>query len=267
MFSIVYSCFVVIKYDIKTFNRTVMDVFNLGDDDIEHMMTLLHHRFSTIYSEAHGLAFATDPMFTDMHSKITNKFNEDFLQVGKVSINQQAKAALVHLSNGNEDFRRSYFSEFATFMMRPIDNDYDFNDIKFKPSELWTLCDDSCYGSIKGLLSTLHKNPTGASGGECNHKAGKRIHSCSCARLGQAKIEIGIAILFNVKQFDRRIATTWDTKFCKWLQKLDVDNENDVEEEPLDEEEDAAGGCIEEFHCLDKDLFNEEVVDEGNIFN
>jgi hypothetical protein len=51
------------------------------------MMTLLHHRFSTIYSEAHGLTFATDPMFTNMRSKIAAKFDEDFLQVRKGSIN------------------------------------------------------------------------------------------------------------------------------------------------------------------------------------
>ncbi len=68
-------------------------------------MTLLHHRFLTIYSKAYGLAFATDPMFTDMRSKIAAKFGEDFLQVGKGSINQHAKAALVRLSNGNKDFR------------------------------------------------------------------------------------------------------------------------------------------------------------------
>jgi hypothetical protein len=61
--------------------------------------------------------------------------------------------------------------------MRLIDSDYDFNDIKLKPSELWTLCDDSCYDSIKGPLSALHKNPAGASGGKRNHKVGKRIHS------------------------------------------------------------------------------------------
>jgi hypothetical protein len=65
--------------------------------------------------------------------------------------------------------------------MRPIDNDYDFNNIKFKLLELWTLCDDSCYGSIKGPLSALHKNLAGASGGEGNHKAGKRVHNCSHA--------------------------------------------------------------------------------------
>jgi hypothetical protein len=34
-FSTVYACFVVIKYHIKTFNCTIMDAFNLGDDDIE----------------------------------------------------------------------------------------------------------------------------------------------------------------------------------------------------------------------------------------
>jgi hypothetical protein len=77
-FSAVYACFVVIKYHIKTFNRTIMDAFNLGDDDIEQMMTLLHHRFSTIYLEAHGLAFAADPMFTNMHSKIATKFGKNF---------------------------------------------------------------------------------------------------------------------------------------------------------------------------------------------
>jgi hypothetical protein len=139
------------------------------------------------------------------------------------------------------------------------------------------LCDDLCYDSIKGLLSALHKNPTGASGGKCNHKAGKRVHSCSCARLGQAKIETGTAILFNVKQLDCRIVATWDTKFWKWLQQLGADSRNDVEEQPLNKEEDAAGGCIEEFdrldisgdidHIANKNLFDEEVVEKGNIFN
>jgi hypothetical protein len=40
-------------------------------------------------------------------------------------------------------------------------------------------------------------------------------------------------------------------KFCKCLQQLSADNEDDAEEEPLDEEEDAASGCIEEFDRLD----------------
>jgi hypothetical protein len=48
--------------------------------------------------------------------------------------------------------------------------------------------------------------------------------------LGEAKIETRTAILFNMKQLDHRIATTQDTKFCKWLQQLGANNENDIEE-------------------------------------
>jgi hypothetical protein len=102
-FSVVSACSVAIKYHINTLNRVVMDAFNLGDDDIKQMMKLFHHHFSTIYSKTHGLAFAIDPMFTNMRNKITAKFDEDFLQVGKGSINQQAKATLIRLSNGNKD--------------------------------------------------------------------------------------------------------------------------------------------------------------------
>jgi hypothetical protein len=138
--------------------------------------------------------------------------------------------------------------------LRPKDTDYDLNDIKFKPSELWTLRGDSCYGEIKGPLSALHRNPTVAIGGERNHKAAKRVHSRSRARLRQAKIETGTAILFNSKQLDRRIAAIRDTIFCKWLQQLGADCGDDAEEELLDEEEDAAGGSIEELDRLESCL-------------
>jgi hypothetical protein len=106
-FSAEHACFVAIKYHVKTLKRADVDVFNLGDDDIEQMKTMIHHRFSTVYSEAHGLAFATDPMFTDMRTTIAAKFGAKFLQVGKGAINQQSKAAFAHLASGNEDLRRS----------------------------------------------------------------------------------------------------------------------------------------------------------------
>ena len=112
------------------------------------------------------------------------------------------------------------------------------------PSDLWTLSDDHYYSVIKGCLFALHKNPTGASGGERNHKAAKRIHSRSRARLGKHKSETGTAILFNSKHLDRQIATTRDTKFCKWLQQLCPKSrfEVELEEDPVDEGEDDDGG-------------------------
>ena len=145
-------------------------------------------------------------------------------------------------------------------------------------SESWTLYDDHYYDAIKGRLSVLHKNPTGASGGEHNHKAAKHIHSRSRARLGKHKIETMTAILFNLKQLDRQIATTRDTKFCKWLQQLCPDRgyEVELEEDPIDEDEDGGGGSIDEFDHVDisegitgthdEDILKvEEVMDESNI--
>jgi hypothetical protein len=223
-FSAVYACFVAIKYHLKTLDATFKDAFNLNDDDVQQMMVITHHRFSTIYTEAHGLAFSTDPMFTDMRSRIAIEFGEEFLQLNKNSLNQQSKVALTRLAHGNEDLRRRMFSEFARFVMRCKDNDkdFDFEDIMMKPSELWALCDDSCYGSIKHVLSALHRNPAGASGGERNHKSAEHVHSRLRSRLGQAKIETGTATLFNAKQLHRQMSVTRDTPFCKWLCHLGI---------------------------------------------
>ena len=207
---------------------------------------MIHHRFSTIYTEADALAFATNPLFTPMRTRIASKFSQEFLQLGKSSINQHSKAALSRLANGNDNLQRKLLSEFATFIVRPKDKYNDFNNIAFKPSELWTLSYDHYYGAIKGRLSALHKNPTRASEGERNHKATKRIHNCSRARLGKHKIKTGTAILFNSKQLDRQIATTKDTKFCKWLQQLCLDSgfEAKLEEDPVNDDEDGGGGSI-----------------------
>ena len=97
------------------------------------IVTMIHRRVLTIYTEAHALAFATDPLFTPMCTRIVAKFSKEFLQLEKSSINQQSKAALSRLANGNDDLRRKLFSEFATFIVRPKDKDDDFSDITFKP--------------------------------------------------------------------------------------------------------------------------------------
>ena len=145
--------------------------------------------------------------------------------------------------------------------------------------ELWTLYDDHYYGTIKGRLSALHKNPTWASGGERNHKATKCIHSRSQARLGKHKIETGCAIMFNSKQLNRQITTTRDTKLCKWLQQLCPDSgyEVELEKDSVNEDEDGGGCSIDEFDRVDisegvdgmhdEDIFEaEEVMDESNIY-
>ena len=93
-FSAVYACFVAIKYLIKTLNHSVVDAFLLNDNDIDHMITLIHQRLATIFLKAYGVTFETDPLFSKMRVSITAKFVEEFLQLERASLNQQSKAAL-----------------------------------------------------------------------------------------------------------------------------------------------------------------------------
>jgi len=154
------------------------------------MTILTDHRLATIYTEAHALA--THPMYTERRTRIAGEFGEEFLQLGKPSINQQAKIALARLANGNDDRHQKMFGEFATYITRSKhDNSNEemfrnFKDTMMKPSELRMLSGDSYYtSSIKHLLSAVHRNVAGASGGERNHKSAKLVHSCMCARLAR----------------------------------------------------------------------------------
>ena len=87
------------------------------------------------------------------------------------------------------------------------------------------------------------------------------------------------AILFNSEQLDHQIATTRDTKFCKWMQQLCPNSgyEAELEEDPVSEDEDGGGGSNDEFDRVDlsegvndmhdEDTFEaEEVMDESNIY-
>ena len=109
--------------------------------------------------------------------------------------------------------------------------------------------------------------------------AAKHVYSRSWARLGKHKIETWTAIMFNLKQLYCQVATTRDTKFCKWLQQLcpNIGYEAELEEDHVDEDEDAGGGSIDEFDRVDisegvdgmhdEDIFEAvEVMDESNIY-
>jgi len=160
-FSSVYASFIAIKSHLRKLDASVREGLSLNNDDIDLRMTLTHHRFSTIYyTEARALAFATDPLFMGMRTRIADEFGEEFLQLGKGPLISQLKVALSRLSNGDENVRRKMYSEFATYIRTCRDeNSMDFEDTAMKPSELWTLCDDSEYGSIKHLLCSVHRNP------------------------------------------------------------------------------------------------------------
>ena len=85
--------------------------------------------------------------------------------------------------------------------------------------------------------------------------------------------------MFNLKQLDRQIAITRDTKLCKWLQQLCPNSKYEVEleQKPVDEDKDGGGGVIDKYDhvdisegvdCMhDEDMFEvEEMMDKSNIY-
>ena len=66
-FSAVYASFIAIKFHlIKLDVVSRREGLSLTEANVTCMMTLTHHHLSTIYAEAHALAFATDPLFKDI---------------------------------------------------------------------------------------------------------------------------------------------------------------------------------------------------------
>ena len=71
-----------------------------------------------------------------MRTAIATRFGEEFLELGKGSINRQTKTKIARLANGDTDLRISSYGELSSFVIR--NNDEDFHDLSIKPAELWT---------------------------------------------------------------------------------------------------------------------------------
>ncbi|CAM6018776.1 unnamed protein product [Sphagnum balticum] len=248
------------------------------------MQSLVVNCLRTIYSPAHAFFFRTNPLFNQMRTNLTALYGEDFLKLGGALILQQCKKALKRLADeGGIELNRKLQGEFGHYIVRVIQDDDDFADVLAKPQDLWALADDLTYLNMKNLLSTMHKNPTGASAGERNHKSAKRVHSHNWARLGANKVEIGIIIVFNAKQLQQRQSIMCNGRFLRWLSKIGT-TENDLQafnEEDKEDDEDEQEGDLEDFldefvdvnilagveQVQDDMLFDveEEVIDQGFV--
>jgi hypothetical protein len=275
-FSSVYACFLAMLFHVKTLSTSVMGPFDLDESSSSKLERLIIARFATIYSPAHALAFATDPFFDEMRANMARKFGDDFLTLERGSLNQQCKIALSHIAGDDLDLRRRLISQLALYTMRNRDDDMDFSDLAQKPHILWGLADETIYSELKGPLMAIHQNPTGASGGERNHKAGKRVHSRKRSRMRSHVVESGTAILFNGRQIDRRLNLMRDNSVPAWIAGLGrqvqtTDAPTDPPVEDLDADEEAFAGDLSEFDPFPENsqlgdvfLFDEdEVIEEG----
>ncbi|KAH9101481.1 hypothetical protein AeMF1_021804 [Aphanomyces euteiches] len=95
-------------------------------------------------------------------------------------------------------------SQLSSFFIAKRAPDHIFNEMPAtKPDLLWSEVDG--YDTLSDVLIRLHRNPTGAAGGERNHKTGKLVHSKSRVKLSSSNIEMQVAVAFNSSQLVREI--------------------------------------------------------------
>lgn len=70
--------------------------------------------------------------------------------------------------------------------------------------------------------------------------------------------------MLNSRQFDRRLEATRNAAFCNWLPHLAAEDEVSAEQEPLNEEKEAAASAnIAEFEHVDKSNSLDDIPDEA----
>ena len=111
------------------------------------------------------------------------------------------------------------------------------------------------YPDLAAALIRIHSLPSGATGGERNHKSGKRVHCKSRVRMSQQKVEAQTAICFNGAQLERAEFTTRDRVTEPFLLRLSTLNIESVGNEVVAEQE-----CHQNFD--DETLFLEQDLPE-----
>jgi hypothetical protein len=107
-FSSVYACCLAILFHIHSLKDSVKYGFLgncLNGATIENMKNHLRHRFNTMYSPAHALAFRTDSFCDAMREQSTETLGGDAVGFGQGTILQQCKNALYRIAGNNLDLR------------------------------------------------------------------------------------------------------------------------------------------------------------------
>lgn len=219
------------------------------------------------YSTAHALAFVTDPFFYDMRQRLARIHGPAFVNLGFCSLTEQCLAALERIAlvlEGDQGERSLYdrlSEQFMYFLSLNLHGTLLYKQRTYKPALIWaTMADDVNLDSLAPFLVKVHTNPTGAVGGERNHKTNNRVRSKQRVRLSGSSCEKQVSVTYNSAQLKRVLAKKRDCAFVKTLAAIASGDVPEVEEEEEEEE------VEEDFEDEEDDDFRlgdnvEEVLD------
>lgn len=234
-FSDVYACFLSVAHHFWTFDENILTGMGLSR---HQLVELVHRRFGTIYTASHALAFVTDSLYHSMHTNLRVLHGSAFVELGQGSINTQCRTALTILSEGNVDYEGRLQEQFAYYRSIVHAPDSYFIVSRFlKPALSWGQVDQKEYEDLAPLLVKVHGNPTGAVGGERNHKTTKRVQSKLRVRLKTSNVERQVAISYNSAVMERILEPKRVTSLWKHLASLGSAEVEALGPESSDEEE------------------------------
>jgi hypothetical protein len=278
-FSAVYACFLSVTHHVRVgIDDASLEHLNVGRDDL---MRFVCSRLKTIYTSAHALAFYTDPFFYNMRRNLASIHGPAFLNLECGPLIGQCRKALERIAIGDNSKRGMLLEQFAYFCALRMDGSYMMVSRKLKPHLIWGQVDDPDMFDLAKVLVQVHCNPTGAVGGERNHKTNNRVRTKQRVRLGRGKCEKQVAIAYNSAQLERVMGKKRQDPFLTHLAALgspapdrnrygdDDENGEHEEEEDFEDDEDEFRIVENPTSILDQYLddgeFEEEEILEDGI--
>eukprot|EP00474_Spongospora_subterranea_P011401 CRZ11859.1 hypothetical protein [Spongospora subterranea] len=217
-FSAVYACFVAIAHHALTIPSTTLIQLSISR---EELLRYVHSRLKSIYTTAHALSFVTDPFFYDMRVNLFNLHGQAILDLGCGPLFGQCRSALAEASKTEGTPSESVLNEqFAHFLSLRLDGTFLYDARKLKPALIWSQVDDRDMIDLAKILVRIHSNPSGAVGGERNHKTNNRVRSKQRIWLGTESCQRQVAVAFNSLQLERVVGKRRVDPFVTYLANI-----------------------------------------------
>jgi len=249
--SAIYACFLFIAVAVQNVDADTLRLLGVANTDV--LMQAVHARFNSIYSASFALAFVTDPLFLDMRQRLTAVYGTSFVELGQGSLSEQCYSALDQIDSSPDAAIKTEFVKWMSKLYAA--NSLYMASRRLKPAYIWASMDDSALANLAPVLVQLHSNPTGAAGGERNHKTTKRVASAVRCRVGDCNIERQVAVAFNTRQLERGLATEREGKFIDRVVGLAATSttQDDAQDDAHDDAQDDvhngdANGAHDDVH-------------------
>jgi hypothetical protein len=264
-FSSVWASFLYLAYQVFLLSENFESIMGVSK---ETLLKRVLFRMKSIYSPAHVLAFVTDPFYFGMRGRLQEECGIEFVELGLGDLVENCRTALTMIARGNADYAQLLMTQFSDFLSQRIKGSILMDNVAMAPDKAWAnLSENKIFAALAKALIKIHRNPTGAVGGERNHKTNNRVRSNIRIRLKQSTCEKQVAVAYNAAVLGRKFEERARCEFAWILHKAgDYDDEAEDESGRVAEkggyESESDGDEVVVVDRSDREDESEDEVDE-----